>query len=159
MALPVRNDRTSLEGFEELFETADSVDSISKQIQAILKVLVDDRIALKEENNLVSELKGHINTLEDQIQKLNWKLGQREKELSILHGELYKVKASKEKLEKQNIRDKELIEENKEIRRLAEELSNKIMQEKSKNEQLVELLKILEKPELAKIVKKLGILN
>ena len=54
--LPQR-DTTSLEGFEQLWESSDSAESISKQIQAILKVLVDDRIALKEENTLVNELK------------------------------------------------------------------------------------------------------
>ena len=82
--LPQR-DTTSLEGFEQLWETGETPDQITKQIQAILKVLVDDRIALKEENNLVQEFKQHINTLQNQTQRLNWQLGQREQELSQLH--------------------------------------------------------------------------
>lgn len=149
---PAPKDRTSLEGFDELWESSDSVDSITKQIKAILKVLVDDRIALKEENSLVNELKEHITTLETQIQKLNWQLGQREQELSSLHTEMYKVKAKNEKLENQSFSNKELIKENKEIRRLAEQLSNQVFQEKSKNEQLIELLKQLSKPELNTLI-------
>ena len=159
MALPIQKNNVSLEGFEQLWETdnSQSVDSISKQIQAILKVLVDDRIALKQENQLVVELKQHIQFLETQIQKLNWQLGQREKELSDLHTELHQTKLQKETLEKQSNNFKEVLQENKEIRILAEQLSNQIMQEKAKNEQLVGLLKELKKPELKKIAKKLGI--
>lgn len=155
-----RKDRTSLEGFEQLWENAEhsqSVDSISKQIQAILKVLVDDRIALKQENQLVTELKQHIHSLETQIQKLNWQLGQREKELSDLYTEHHQIKLQKESLEKEVNNSKELLQENKEIRRLAEQLSNQIILEKAKNEQLTELLKELKRPELKKIAKKLGI--
>ena len=151
---------TSLEGFEQLWEAHEapqSIDAISNQIQAILKVLVDDRIALNLENNLVAELKLHINSLETQIQKLNWQLGQREKELSNLYSEFHQIKTKKEELEKQVTNQKELLKENLEIRRLAEQLSNQILQEKAKNEQLVELLMHLEKPELKKITKKLGI--
>ena len=160
MGLPEPKDRVSLEGFEELWESPDqsqSVDVISKQIQAILKALVDERIALKEENNLVAELKQHMNSLENQIQKLNWQLGQREKELSNLYTEFHQIKAQKESLEKQTNNYKEVIKENSEIRRLTEQLSNQILQEKAKNEQLIELLKNLSKPELTKIAKKLGI--
>ena len=160
MSLIVRKENTSLEGFEQLWESKEgsqSVDSISNQIQAILKVLVDERIALNQEHQLVSELRKHINSLEEQTQKLNWQLGQREKELSSLYTEYYQTKSEKESLEK-HVKDyKELLNENKEIRRLAEQLSNQILQEKSKNEQLVELLMNLSNPELSKIVKKLGI--
>lgn len=160
MGLPEPKDRVSLEGFEQLWEadqTPQSVDSISKQIHAILKVLVDERIALKQENNLVAELKEHIHSLESQIQKLNWQLGQREKELSSLYSEHHQNKIQKEALEKQTNNYKEVIRENIDVRRLAEQLSNQILQEKAKNEQLVELLTQLKKPELAKIAKKLGI--
>lgn len=159
MALPARTDRTSLEGFEPLWEAQDSqsIDAISKQIHSILKVLVDDRIALKQENQLVIELKQHISSLENQIQKLNWQLGQREQELSNLYSEHHQLKSKLEKLEKQNTNYKEVLQENKEIRILANELSNQIMQEKAKNEMLIELLKELKKPELKKIAKKLGI--
>ena len=158
MAEPLR-DNTSLEGFDELWEADQSqtVDVISKQIHAILKVLVDERIALKQENNLAVELKLHINLLENQIQKLNWQLGQREKELSDLHSEFHQVKSRKEEFEKQVTSQKEILKENLEIRRLAEQLSNQILQEKAKNEQLVELLMHLKKPELRKLTKKLGI--
>ncbi|GEM_PF-3207276 len=160
MGFPARKDSTSLEGFEQLWENsehAQTTDSISKQIHAILKVLVDDRIALNQENQLVGELKQHMHSLETQIQKLNWQLGQREKELSALYTEHHQVKSQKESLEKHSNTHKELLQENKEIRRLAEQLSNQILQEKAKNEQLVELLKELKKPELKKITKKLGI--
>ena len=159
MGYPLPKDRVSLEGFEDLWEANEhtSTDAISKQIQAILKVLVDDRIALNQGNNLVAELKEHINSLQDQIQKLNWQLGQREKELSTLYAEHHLTKSQKEALEKQNKNHKELLEENLEIRKLAKELSNQILQEKTKNEQLVELLMQLKKPELKKIAKKLGI--
>ncbi len=161
MAFPAKSN-TSLEGFDDLWEGSEnsseqSVASISKQIQALLKVLVDDRIALNQENQIVSELKQHIQTLETQIQKLNWQLCQREQELSHLHSESYQIKSEKEGLEKQCSNYKELAQENREIRRLAEQLSNQILQEKSKNEMLVELLKELKKPELSKIAKKLGI--
>jgi len=161
MGLPQKN--TSLEGFDDLWEATDSseanpsVDATSKQIQAILKVLVDDRIALKQENNLVQELKQHMTTLENQIQKVNWQLGQREKELSDLHSDFYKAKSEKDKLEKNQSDYKEVLQENKEIRKLTEQLSNQILQEKAKNEMLVQLLKELKQPELAKIEKKLGI--
>ena len=159
MGLPEEKDRVSLEGFEQLWEPeqGQSVDSISKQIHAILKVLVDERIALKQENNLVAELKLHINSLETQIQKLSWQLGQREKELSSLYSEFHQVKGRKEELDKQVTNQKELLKENLEIRRLAEQLSNQILQEKAKNEQLVEVLMQLKKPELKKIAKKLGV--
>lgn len=160
MTLPVRKENTSLEGFEKLWEPADqssSIDSISKQIHAILKVLVDERIALNEEHKLVAELKQNIHTMESQIQKLNWQLGQREQELSSLYSEYHQTKAKLEHLEKQNHSYKELVKENKEIRRLAEELSNHILQEKAKNEMLVALFEELKKPELKKIAKKLGI--
>ena len=146
MGFAAQKDSTSLEGFEQLWEATEhnqSVDSISKQIQAILKVLVDDRIALNQENQLVAELKEHIHSLESQIQKLNWQLGQREKELSGLHSEYYQIRTQKESLEKQTENYKELVKENREIRRLAEQLSNQILQEKAKNEQLIELLKEL----------------
>lgn len=159
MESALQKDRVSLEGFEQLWEsseTSQTVDSISKQIHAILKVLVDDRIALKQENNLVAELKQHINSLENQIQKLNWQLGQREQELTSLHSEHHKIKAQKEAFECQANNNKELLKENKEIRCLAEQLSNQIMQEKSKNEQLIELLAQLKKPELKKLQKSLG---
>lgn len=148
---------TSLEGFEQLWEAHEvpqSTDAISSQIQAILKVLVDERIAHNQEHTLTTELKKHINSLEEQIQKLNWQLGQREKELSSLHTEYYQAKSQKENLEKQIKDHKELLTENKEIRQLAEQLSNQILQEKSKNEQLVELLTKLTNPELAKILKR-----
>ena len=151
---------TSLEGFEQLWENPEqpqSIDSISNQIHAILKVLVDERIALNQEHKLVGELKDHVTSLETQIQKLNWQLGQREQELSNLHSELYETKSQKEDFEKQNKNFKELSKENIEIRKLAEQLSNQILQEKSKNEQLVELLMSLSNPELSKITKKLGI--
>lgn len=159
MNSPLRKDSVSLEGFEELWESPEpqSVDSISKQIHAILKVLVDERMALKQENNLVAELKQHVYSLESQIQKLNWQLGQREKELSSLYTEYHQTKAQNEALEKQEHDYKELVRENREIRRLAEQLSNQILQEKAKNEQLVALLMQLKKPELKKIAKKLGI--
>ena len=162
MGHPVKKDNVSLEGFEQLWENPEqplSVDSISKQIQAILKVLVDERIALNQENQLVTELKHHIHSLESQIQKLNWQLGQREQELSSLHSEVHKANYKKEELEKQLESHKELQIQNIEVRRLAEQLSNQILQEKSKNEQLIELLIHLEKPELSKIAKKLGIKN
>lgn len=157
MALIVRKDNVSLEGFDELWEAdqSQSVDSISKQIQAILKVLVDDRMALKQENQLVAELKQHINSLETQIQKLSWQLGQREKELSDLYTEHHKIKHEKESFEKQLKDNIELEQENKEIRKLAEQLSLQILQEKTKNEQLIEILKDLQKPELQMIIKKL----
>ena len=151
---------TSLEGFEQLWEAPEqsqSIDSVSSQIHAILKVLVDERIALNQEHQLVSELKQHVHSLEAQIQKLNWQLGQREQELSNLHSESYELKAKNESMEKQLNSHKELTLENIEIRRLAEQLSNQILQEKSKNEQLVELLMNLSNPELSKIMKKLGI--
>ena len=158
MSIPLKKENTSLEGFEQLWEPENqSFDSISNQIHAILKVLVDDRIALKQEHELVNELKQHITSLETQIQKVNWQLGQREQELSNLYSEHYKIKTDKEVLEKQGNDYKELLKENKEIRRLAEQLSNQILQEKAKNEQLVELLQALKKPELKKIAKKLGI--
>ncbi len=158
MSIPLKKENTSLEGFEQLWEPENqSLDSISSQIHAILKVLVDDRIALKQEHELVNELKQHMSSLETQIQKANWQLGQREQELSNLYSEHYKIKADKESLEKQGNDYKELLKENKEIRRLAEQLSNQILQEKAKNEQLVELLQALKKPELKKIAKKLGI--
>ena len=160
MTEPARKENVSLEGFEELWESPEqpqSVDFISKQIQSILKVLVDDRIALSQGNNLVAELKEHINSLETQIQKLNWQLGQREQELSKLYSEYHLTKSQKESVEKQARDYKEILKENKEIRQIAELLSNQILQEKSKNEQLVELLMQLKKPELAKIAKKLGI--
>ena len=160
MGLAAKNENTSLEGFEQLFESSEqsqSIDAISKQIHGILKVLVDERIALNEEHKLVSELKQNMHSLEVQIQKLHWQLGQREQELSNLHSEHYQVKAEKENLESQSTKQKELVRENSEIRRLAEQLSNQILQEKAKNEMLVQLLKELEKPELAKIAKKLGI--
>lgn len=160
MSIAVKRENTSLEGFEQLWESPDqsqSVDSISKQIHAILKVLVDERIALNQEHKLVSELKQNIQSLETQIQKLNWQLGQREHELSNLHSEYYQTKLKLEHFEKQASNYKELIQENKEIRRLAEQLSNQILQEKAKNEMLVELLESLKRPELKKITKKLGI--
>ena len=160
MGFAAKKENTSLEGFEQLWESpehAQTTDSISKQIHAILKVLVDDRIALNQENQLVGELKQHMHSLETQIQKLNWQLGQREKELSALYTEHHQVKSQKESLEKQSNTHKEFLQENKEIRRLAEQLSNQILQEKAKNEQLIELLKELKKPELKKITKKLGI--
>lgn len=159
MGQPIRKDSTSLEGFEQLWEAdqTQSVDSISKQIHAILKVLVDDRIALNQENNLASELKQHIHSLEAQIQKLNWQLGQREKELSGLHSDYHQLKTQKETLEKQSQNYKELLKENKDIRSLAEQLSIQVLQEKTKNEQLIELLRELKNPELAKIEKKLGL--
>ena len=157
MALPERNDRVSLEGFEQLWESSESVDFISKQIQGILKALVDEKFALKEENNLVAELRGHIKSLEDQIQKLSWQLGQREKELSVMHSEMHKIKAENETLQKQNKENKDILQENIQIKRLANELSMHIMQEKAKNEQLVELLKMLDKPEFTKLAKKLGL--
>jgi len=156
MGEPLR-DNTSLEGFEPLWETGETVDSISRQIHAILKVLVDERIALKQENNLVTELKLHISSLENQLQKLNWQLGQREKELSDLYSDFHIIRSQKELLEKQSTNYKEILKENLGIRRLAEELSNQILQEKAKNEQLTELLMQLKKPELKKIAKKLGI--
>ena len=151
---------TSLEGFEQLWEAPEqsqSIDSVSNQIHAILKVLVDERIALNQEHQLVSELKQHVHSLEAQMQKLNWQLGQREQELSNLHSESYELKAKNESMEKQLNTHKELTLENIEIRRLAEQLSNQILLEKSKNEQLVELLMNLSNPELSKIMKKLGI--
>ena len=151
---------TSLEGFEQLWEAPEqsqSMDSVSNQIHAILKVLVDERIALNQEHQLVSELKQHVNSLETQIQKLNWQLGQREQELSSLYSEYHLAKARIEVLEKDSNNSKELIEENREIRRLAEQLSNQVLHEKAKNEQLVELLMNLSNPELSKIMKKLGI--
>ena len=160
MGFAAKKENTSLEGFEQLWESpehAQTTDSISKQIHAILKVLVDDRIALNQENQLVGELKQHMPSLETQIQKLNWQLGQREKELSALYTEHHQIKSQKESLEKHSNTHKELLQENKEIRRLAEQLSNQILQEKAKNEQLIELLKELKKPELKKITKKLGI--
>lgn len=161
MGLPEPKDRVSLEGFEQLWEAdqqpPQSLDVISKQIHAILKVLVDDRIALKQENNIVAELKLHINSLETQIQKLNWQLGQREQELSKLYSEYHQEKAKKETLESHSNNYREVLKENLQIRRLAEQLSNQILQEKTKNEQFVELLKELKKPELKKIAKKLGI--
>lgn len=163
MSMPLRKDSTSLEGFEQLWEgpessdSSQSIDSISKQIHAILKVLVDERIALNEEHKLVTELKQNMHSLEIQIQKLNWQLGQREQELSNLYSEHHQAKAKVETLEKQNTNYKELLQENKEIRQLAEQLSNQMLQEKAKNEQLVELLKTLSNPELAKLSKKLGI--
>ncbi len=159
MSIPLKKESTSLEGFEQLWEPeqAQSADVISNQIHSILKVLVDDRIALKQEHTLVSELKQHISSLETQIQKVSWQLGQREQELSNLHSEYYQVKAEKEAMEKQNNNYKEILQENKEVKRLAEQLSNHILQEKAKNEQLVELLQTLKKPELKKIAKKLGI--
>lgn len=160
MGLAAKKENTSLEGFEQLWEnseTSQSIDSISKQIHAILKVLVDERIALNEEHKLVSELKQNIHSLESQIQKLSWQNGQREQELSTLHSEYHQNKAKKEVLEKQIENHKELLQENREIRRLAEQLSNQILQEKTKNEVLVELLRDLKKPELKEIAKKLGI--
>ena len=149
---PLRKDSTSLEGFDELWEAHEpqSVDSISKQIQSILKVLVDDRIALNQENNLVSELKQHMNSLEAQIQKLNWQLGQREQELSNLYSEHHKLKSEKQDLEKHALDYKEVIKENRQIRTLAEQLSNQVLQEKSKNEMLVGLLKELKEQEIKK---------
>ena len=154
MSIPLKKENTSLEGFEQLWEPENqSLDSISSQIHAILKVLVDDRIALKQEHELVNELKQHMSSLETQIQKANWQLGQREQELSNLYSEHYKIKADKESLEKQGNDYKELLKENKEIRRLAEQLSNQILQEKAKNEQLVELLQALKKPELKKLLR------
>lgn len=160
MSFAARKENTSLEGFEHLWESAENqqpVDLISKQIHAILKVLVDERIALNQEHQIVTELKQNINSLETQIQKLNWQLGQREQELSSLHAEHHKLKVKLESMEKQTTNHKELIQENKEIRTLAEQLSNQILQEKAKNEQLIDLLKNLEKPELQRIAKKLGI--
>ena len=160
MGLAAKNENTSLEGFEQLFEGSEqlqSIDVISKQIHGILKVLVDERIALNEEHKLVTELKQNMHSLEIQIQKLNWQLGQREQELSSLHSEYHQTKSQKEILETQINSHKELVQENKEIRKLAEQLSNQVLQEKAKNEMLVQLLKELEKPELAKIAKKLGI--
>lgn len=160
MNSPLKKANTSLEGFEQLWEapeSSQSIDSISNQIHAILKVLVDERIALNQEHQLVAELKQHINSLETQIQKLNWQLGQREQELSNLYSEYHETVSKKEALEKQVSNQKELIQENTEIRLLAEQLSNQILQEKSKNEQLVELLINLSNPELSKIMKKLGI--
>lgn len=163
MGQPIRKESTSLEGFEPLWEGSEgsenlqSIDVISKQIHGILKVLVDERIALNQEHKIVGELKQNINSLETQIQKLNWQLGQREQELSNIYSEYHQTKVHKEGLEKQINNQKELIKENKEIRRLAYELSNQILQEKAKNEQLIELLKQLEKSELAKIARKLGV--
>ena len=160
MSSPLKKANTSLEGFDQLWEAPEqsqSIDSISNQIHAILKVLVDERIALNQEHQLVSELKQHVHSLETQIQKLNWQLGQREQELSNLHSESYELKAKNESLGKQAGSHKELTQENIEIRRLAEQLSNQILQEKSKNEQLVELLMNLSNPDLAKIIKKLGL--
>ena len=160
MTEPARKESVSLEGFEELWESPEQPQSVgfsSKQLQSILKVLVDDRIALSQGNNLVAELKEHINSLETHIQKLNWQLGQREQELSKLYSEYHLTKSQKESVEKQARDYKEILKENKEIRQIAELLSNQILQEKSKNEQLVELLMQLKKPELAKIAKKLGI--
>lgn len=163
MGQPIRKESTSLEGFEPLWEGSEgsenlqSIDVISKQIHGILKVLVDERIALNQEHKIVGELKQNINSLETQIQKLNWQLGQREQELSNIYSEYHQTKVHKEGLEKQINNQKELIKENKEIRRLAYELSNQILQEKAKNEQLIQLLKELEKSELAKIARKLGV--
>lgn len=160
MNSPLKKANTSLEGFEQLWEapeSSQSIDSISNQIHAILKVLVDERIALNQEHQLVAELKQHINSLETQIQKLNWQLGQREQELSNLYSEYHETVSKKEVLERQVSNQKELVQENTEIRLLAEQLSNQILQEKSKNEQLVELLINLSNPELSKIMKKLGI--
>ena len=160
MTSPLKKENTSLEGFEQLWEAPEnsqSIDSISNQIHAILKVLVDERIALNQEHQLVSELKQHINSLETQIQKLSWQLGQREHELSNLYSEHHEIKSKKEALEKNASNHKELLLENTEIRILAEQLSNQILQEKSKNEQLVELLMNLSNPELSQIMKKLRI--
>ena len=143
MNSPLKKANTSLEGFDELWEAPEqpqSIDSISNQIHAILKVLVDERIALNQEHQLVAELKQHINSLETQIQKLNWQLGQREQELSNLYSEYHETVSKKEALERQVSNQKELVQENTEIRLLAEQLSNQILQEKSKNEQLVGLL-------------------
>ncbi|OGI10046.1 MAG: hypothetical protein A3I68_02635 [Candidatus Melainabacteria bacterium RIFCSPLOWO2_02_FULL_35_15] len=160
MNSPLKKANTSLEGFEQLWEapeSSQSIDSISNQIHAILKVLVDERIALNQEHQLVAELKQHINSLETQIQKLNWQLGQREQELSNLYSEYHETVSKKEALERQVSNQKELVQENTEIRLLAEQLSNQILQEKSKNEQLVELLINLSNPELSRIMKKPGI--
>lgn len=157
MSMQAKKDRVSLEGFDQLWESDQPADQITKQIQSILKALVDERIQVNKEHHLVNELKEHINQLENQIQKLNWQLGQREKELSILHTEINKFKSENEALEKHSEKHNELIRENYEIRRLAKELSNQILQEKAKNEMLVELLKELKQPDLAKISKKLGI--
>ena len=160
MSIPLRKDSVSLEGFDQLWESPEqpqSTDLITKQIYSILKVLVDERIALNEEHKLVNDLKENIHSLETQIQKLNWQLGQREQELSNLYSEHHQVKIQKETLEKEVNNQKELRQENKEIRRLAEQLSNQILMEKAKNEQLGELLMQLKKPELKKIARKLGI--
>ena len=160
MSVPLRKDSISLEGFDELWENPEqpqSPDSITKHIRSILKVLVDERVALNEEHKLVNEFRENIHSLDIQIQKLNWQLGQREQELSNLYSEHHQMKVQKENLEKEVNNQKELIKENKEIRRLAEQLSNQILMEKAKNEQLTELLMQLKKPELKKIVKKLGI--
>ena len=141
MSSSLKKENTSLEGFEQLWEAPEnsqSIDSISSQIHAILKVLVDERIALNQEHQLVAELKQYINSLETQIQKLSWQLGQREHELSNLYSEHHEVKSKKEALEKNASNHKELLLENTELRTLAEQLSNQILQEKSKNEQLVE---------------------
>lgn len=157
MGFAQKKDRTSVEGFDELWQPADSSDHISKQIQAILKVLVDERIEHNKEHALVGDLKGHVSALESQIQKLNWQLGQREQELSSLHTENQKLKSERSKLEKHSDKHNDLMKENFEIRRLAEQLSNQVMQEKSKNEMLVDLLRELKQPELVRIEKKLGI--
>ena len=156
----LKKENTSLEGFDQLWEAQEnsqSIDAISNQIHAILKVLVDERIALNQEHQLVAELKQHMNSLETQIQKLSWQLGQREQELSNLYSENHEIKSKKEALEKNAANYKELAQENIEIRLLAEQLSNQILQEKSKNEQLVELLMNLSNPDLSKIMNKLGI--
>lgn len=160
MTMPLRKDTTSLEGFEQLWESAEhsqSIDSISKQIHAILKVLVDERIALNQEHQLVTELKQNMHSLETQVQKLNWQLGQREQELSSLYSEYHQAKTKVDALEKHSSNVKEVLQENKEIRMLAEQLSNQVLQEKAKNEQLIQILRDLEKPELAKIAKKLNL--
>ena len=157
MGMHAHKDRASVEGFDELWQEPESVDQISKQIKSILKVLVDERIELKNEHGIAEELKRHIASLETQIQKLSWQLGQRESELSTLHTEMRKVKTEKELLENNLNKNNDLIKENCEIRQLANELSNQILQEKSKNELLVELLKELKQPDLAKISKKLGL--
>lgn len=157
MGQAIQKDRTSLEGFDDLWDSNEPVDQISKNIQGILKALVDERIQVNQEHHLVEELKKHINTLEDQNQKLSWKLGQREKELSVIHTDFNLVKKEKEVLQRITTKNTDLEKENLEIRRMVNELSNQILQEKAKNEMLADLLREFKQPELVRIEKKLGI--
>ncbi len=127
----------------------------------VTKEQIDEILKKGEERGFVttSEILYFIPNIEnnvDELERIYDVLKERGVELREVR-EFLEVKSKKETLENNATNHQELIQENTEIRLLAEQLSNQILQEKSKNEQLVELLMDLSNPDLKKIMNKLKI--